>query len=91
MENSTFGRLYLSGVLLIIKVLTLTLIVPKQYVDAVDVVHSTKVHLPPHGFIFTGYSYTVSAVFIHVILFLSTASFAPVEEPVFGNWVAIFW
>lgn len=54
MENSTFGRLYLSGVLLFIKVLTLTLIVPKQYVDAVDVVHFTKVHLPPHGFIFTG-------------------------------------
>lgn len=54
MENSTFERVYLSGILLFIKVLTLTLIVPKQHVDAVDVVHSTKVHLPPYGFVFTG-------------------------------------
>lgn len=89
MQISTFARLYLSGIVLFIKVPTLTLIVPKQYVDAMDVVHSTKVHLPPYGFIFTGQSYVCC---LHTrLMFLSTASFAPVEEPVLGSWEASFW
>lgn len=41
------------------KVHTVTVVILKQYVNAVYVVHSTKIHFPPHGFLRRAESYNI--------------------------------
>ena len=36
---------------------TVSIVVLKQDVNTVDVVHSPKIHLPPHGLVLTGWTY----------------------------------
>lgn len=42
------------------KVHTVTVVIFKQYVNAVNVVHSTKIHFPPHDFFRRAETYSIS-------------------------------